>query len=106
MLMRQPLKERLKMKNKLTIQVTKIYEIEVNEKAKLVKDYKDTQDLVNDLADNDFEYLPVIDSGVEIMNDTVIDAEVIAINGKQQQNKIIFKGYNQQIKKTKKNGNI
>lgn len=53
------------MKKTIKVQVTYIYELEIDTESEIVKEYVDDEELLQHLASYRFSILPVIDNGVE-----------------------------------------
>ena len=61
----------------LRLEVTYGYEIEVDEDSSIVKEYKDENELIRDLASYRFTTLPVINNGVEIKDIALFEVNLL-----------------------------
>lgn len=55
------------------VEVTLIYDLEIDENSGIVKEYINEEDLINDLASYRFTTLPVINNGVNILDIELVD---------------------------------
>lgn len=61
----------------IKVQVSYIYEIEIDTKSSYVKDYDSRDGLIENLVDDQFQNLEVIGKGVEIKNVEVDFYEIV-----------------------------
>ena len=57
---------------KIKVEVIQVFEITIDEKSEIVKEYKSEEELISDLVSYNFSVLPVIGKGV-----TIDDIEVL-----------------------------
>lgn len=58
---------------KLRVEVTKVYELEVDDENFIVQEYETDKEMVDHLASYDFSVLPVLEEGVKVVDSFVQD---------------------------------
>jgi hypothetical protein len=65
-------------KNIIKVEVTSIYELEIDDDSEIVQEYESIDELVEELATYEFSgVLPVIGNGVDILDIYVLDSRII-----------------------------
>lgn len=59
----------------LRVEVTKVFELEVNYENYIVQEYEDDKSMIDHLAEYDFNVLPVLEEGVKIVDSYVQDVD-------------------------------
>lgn len=65
---------------RINVLATYNYEIEIDEKSPIVKEYENEKELIEHLVDYRFTILPVIDNGVRIVNVEVHNIDIHKTN--------------------------
>ncbi len=65
------------MTKKLEIEVTYLYEIEIDTNNSTVKEYDSEKELIDNLTSYHFEVLPVIGDGVEVKDTTLLHWDLV-----------------------------
>lgn len=60
---------------KIRVEVTKVYEIEVNDENYIVQEYESDEEMINHLVSYDFEVLPVLEEGIKIIDSYVTESD-------------------------------